>query len=245
LKRVKSGKFDFKDEIWAKVSDEAKHLIKKMLEMNPSKRYSAQEALDDPWFKKVIEKNELDQPLAKENLNNLKQFGFQSKLQEATWVFLVSYFSTKEEKDDLLKTFKAIDVDHDGQLTKNELKQGYVKIMGMTTEAAEQEAEQIMKNLDTNKSGTIDYTEFVNATISKSRLLKDERLQAAFKVFDRNGDGVISAEEMKFLFNEGKTHGVPPEIWNKWIGQVDQNSDGGVSFDEFKNMMVTLMSSNL
>lgn len=75
MKRVKIGKFDFKDEIWEKISDGAKTLIKKMLEMNPSKRLSAQEALDDPWFTKVIEKGAVDQPLAEQNLNNLKQFG--------------------------------------------------------------------------------------------------------------------------------------------------------------------------
>jgi len=242
LRKVKVGKYNFDDAVWLNVSEDAKRFIKKMMELDPNKRYSAQEALDDGWFKKVIEKEVVDQPLALQNLKNLKNFGFESKLQEATWVFLVSYFSTKEEKEKLLETFRALDLDHDGQLTKDELKHGYVNIMGMTNELAEEEAERVMRQLDTNHSGSIDYSEFVNATISKTNMLKKERLEAAFKMFDKNGDGRISAEEMRFLFNEGKTHGIPEKVWDEWIRQVDTNKDGGINLEEFKEMMVSLLN---
>lgn len=43
------------------------------------------------------------------------------KLQEAIWVFLVNYLSTKEEKAELLKTFQALDLNGDGQISKDEL----------------------------------------------------------------------------------------------------------------------------
>ena len=46
-------------------------------------------------------------------------------------MFLVSYFSTKEEKEKLLETFKAIDLNHDGQLNRDELKQG--NFVGITS----------------------------------------------------------------------------------------------------------------
>jgi len=242
LRKVKVGKYNFDDAVWLNVSDDAKKFIKRMMEIDQSKRITAAEALADPWFKKVMEKEDVDRPLAMQNLQNLKNFGFESKLQEATWVFLVSYFATKEEKEKLLETFKAIDADHDGQLTREELKQGYIKIMGMSNEMAEEEADRIMRTIDTNHSGSIDYSEFVNATISKNNILKKERLEAAFKIFDRNGDGRISADEMRFLFNEGKTHGIPEKVWDEWISQVDKNSDGGISLEEFKEMMVSLIS---
>ena len=72
--------------------------------------------------------------------------------------------------------------------------------MGMTNELAEEEADRIMRTLDTNGNGTIDYSgnnnnsrfflmvyriEFVNATISTNNILKKERLEAAFKMFDK------------------------------------------------------------
>jgi len=243
LRRVKVGKYAFNDNVWKNISEDAKKFIQRMMEFDQNKRLSAQDALNDGWFKKVLEREEINRPLAVENLNNLKNFGFESKLQEATWVFLVSYFATKEEKDKLLETFKALDLDHDGQLTRDELKQGYVKIMGMSDELAEEEADRLMRTLDTNNSGSIDYSEFVNATISRGNLLKRERLEAAFKMFDKNGDGKISAEEMRFLFSEGKTQGIPEKVWEEWIRQVDKNSDGGITLDEFKDMMVSLMTA--
>ena len=47
--------------------------------MDQNRRYSAQEALEDPWFKKVLEKVEVDRPLALQNLQNLKNFGVRIK----------------------------------------------------------------------------------------------------------------------------------------------------------------------
>jgi len=61
------------------VSEDAKKLIRKLMEMDQNRRYSAQEALEDPWFKKVLEKVEVDRPLALQNLQNLKNFGVRIK----------------------------------------------------------------------------------------------------------------------------------------------------------------------
>ena len=38
--KIKSGQFDFDQKEFAKVSDEAKNLIKRMLQVNPKNRYS-------------------------------------------------------------------------------------------------------------------------------------------------------------------------------------------------------------
>lgn len=55
----------------------------------------------------------------------------------------------------------------------------------MSRTLAMDEVDRIMKIVDKNNSGSIDYTEFVYATINKENLLSKQRLETAFKIFDK------------------------------------------------------------
>lgn len=48
--KVKKGKFEFYQEDWAHISDEAKDIIIKMLKYQPSERIAATEAYAHPWI---------------------------------------------------------------------------------------------------------------------------------------------------------------------------------------------------
>ncbi|XP_010449165.1 PREDICTED: calcium-binding protein CML42 [Camelina sativa] len=67
-------------------------------------------------------------------------------------------------------------------------------------------------------------------------------LQEAFKVFDENGDGFISARELQAVLKKlGLPEGGEMERVEKMIVSVDRNQDGRVDFFEFKNMMRTVV----
>lgn len=53
LHQIKQQNLNFKYEIWNKISEQAKDLIKRMLKKDPSKRISAQEVLNHVWFELV------------------------------------------------------------------------------------------------------------------------------------------------------------------------------------------------
>ena len=55
----------------------------------------------------------------------------------------------------------------------------------MNPVAAAEEANRIMVLVDKNNSGSIDYTEFVVATMNRENMLSKQKLDTAFKMFDK------------------------------------------------------------
>jgi calcium-dependent protein kinase len=84
---------------------------------------------------------------------------------------------------------------------------------------AEEEVDRIMKVADSDGSGEIDYSEFVVATMDKRKLLSNEKLEAAFNLFDKDGSGTISANEVKEVLGVGKN--IDEKIWNDIVMEVD------------------------
>jgi calcium-dependent protein kinase len=105
---------------------------------------------------------------------------------------------------------------------------------------AEIEVDRIMKIADTDGSGEIDYSEWIVASIDKNKLLNDEKLQQCFSLFDKDGSGSISADEVKDVLGIGKNS--DEKIWNDIILEVDDNGDGEISFEEFKLMMQKMLA---
>jgi calcium-dependent protein kinase len=50
--------------------------------------------------------------------------------------------------------------------------------------------------MDLDGNGYIDYTEFVAATMDLAKLTEDKKLASAFKLFDKDGSGTISPDEI-------------------------------------------------
>lgn len=108
---------------------------------------------------------------------------------------MVTQLATKEEMSELQKAFNKLDANGDGKLSQEELLNGFNEIMGELS--AVEEVKRIMGMVDTDQNGCIDYSEFVMATLNKKNLLSEERLEAAFKIFDKDNSGYIDANEIK------------------------------------------------
>ena len=65
----------------------------------------------------------------------------------------------------------------------------------------DEEVEEMFNKVDTDKSGIIDYSEFVVAAMSQQRLLSKKKLFQAFRMFDKDSGGSISIEEIKNALN--------------------------------------------
>ena len=88
---------------------------------------------------------------------------------------------------------------------------------------------------------TFNIIEWVVATINKERLLSREKLKAAFSLFDKDGGGTISSEEVKELLMAGQD--IDDAVWDEVIKEVDNDGNGEIDFDEFANMMQLMIQS--
>ena len=92
LKAVEKAKVSYTDEVWKKVSNEGKDLLKKMLEKNYKNRISAVECLEHAWFAKFLASQNLTTLESNEaNMNimsNIKSFTGRLKMQQAALSFI-------------------------------------------------------------------------------------------------------------------------------------------------------------
>ena len=166
----------------------------------------------------------------------MKKFHAERKLQQAALTYIVNHLMTKEDRNELLDLFRQFDSNGDGVLSKQEVMEGYKAYLGDVE--AEKEAERIMQEVDLDKSGTIDYNEFILAALNRQKVLNKEKLEATFKMFDKDGNGKISADEIRSILGNTNEKSALDAI----INEVDVNGDGEVSLIEFKEMMLKFLS---
>eukprot|EP00916_Digyalum_oweni_P019570 GHVL01032579.1.p1 GENE.GHVL01032579.1~~GHVL01032579.1.p1 ORF type:complete len:476 (-),score=73.57 GHVL01032579.1:69-1496(-) len=233
LAKVKVGKFSFNEADWKNVSNEAKDLIRKLLKFQPEERISGAQCLQHPWIVHLAA-SASDMPITKTLVDNFKTFRALSKLKKAALTVIAQQLS-EPEIDKLKKIFISLDKNGDGSLTVQEIKEGINKA-GLKEIPGDFEA--IMKDIDSDGSGVIDYTEFIAASLDKKQYIQEDVCWAAFRVFDLDGNGKISNEELhKVMVMDSVKEAVGKAHVSEMIREVDTNGDGEIDFDEFMSMM--------
>ena len=96
----------------------------------------------------------------------------------------------------------------------------------------------MINEVDADGNGTIDFPEFLSLM---ARKMKDtdteEELIEAFKVFDRDGNGFISAVELRHVMtNLGEK--LTDEEVDEMIREADVDGDGQTNYEEFVKMVM-------
>mmetsp|Transcript_27300 Transcript_27300/g.19722 ORF Transcript_27300/g.19722 Transcript_27300/m.19722 type:complete len:141 (-) Transcript_27300:204-626(-) len=131
--------------------------------------------------------------------------------------------------EELKAIFLKLDVNKDGLLSHDELKQG-METVANAFGADVSDFEEVMLSIDADGSGEIDYQEFITAASNKSKLINKQNLDLAFKVFDQDGDGQISKAELMKVFSNNTMGGGfgtadEDELWKFIMDDVDEDGD--------------------
>ena len=234
--KILHSKLTFPAKDFKNVSSEAIEYIKQLLTYNPESRPSAEEALQNTWLND--DSNFRDVELNKDIISNLSKFRTTLGLQKITISFLANQISINEEIKTLKEEFDKFDVNKDGEISKQEL----IECLSACYpyQEAVRRANQIFNEIDFNNDGNINFSEFLTANFKKEKLLSEDMLEKTFKLFDIDGNGYITLDELK--------ESMPVEItskleWKELIEEVDKDGDNQISLDEFKEMMGKLMNN--
>jgi len=233
LSKVRLGNFSFNAADWKNISEDAKNLIRMLLKMNPRDRYTAEQALNHEWIKNKAPKA-VNVSLQSNFVDNLRGFRSQNKLKKAALHIIAGQLNEDQIKS-LREVFHQLDGNGDGLLTAAEMKEGLTQA-GLKEIPPDLQA--ILEGVDSDGSGVIDYTEFLAATLDRRSYLQEDVCWSAFRLFDKNGDGKISPDELRSVLDDDSVQDMAgAKAIAELMKEIDANGDGHIDFQEFMEMM--------
>ncbi|XP_064484942.1 Kv channel-interacting protein 4-like isoform X2 [Ornithodoros turicata] len=151
--------------------------------------------------------------------------------------------STQFTKDEIKRIYQGFKQScPTGLVNENTFKDMYCQFFPLADTA--QYAHYVFRALDTDRSGTINFKDFVMGLSVLSRGSPQEKLQWAFNLYDINKDGAVTKEEMFEIISSVYSllgHYAAPLVVDhsarehaaRVFQKLDLNNDGIVTYDEF------------
>ena len=146
--------------------------------------------------------------------------------------FVASSFA--KQIAEMKEAFGLFDEDGDGEITEEDLGKLLAALGDMATET---QVHALFLEVDEDGGGSIDFDEFMvmMADRMKERDTEEEVIEA-FKVFDADASGYITADELRrILMDIGED--VSEEEMNQLILEADLDGNGRIDYDEFNKLV--------
>jgi len=231
--KIREAHLNLQEDVWNNISPDAKTLVKMLLKYSPQARLTADQGLKHDWILHTAP-NAHSSCLDSGVVERLRAFKSHNELKKAALAIAATQLDDSQIKT-LRQTFESLDANGDGHVSMAELTEG-LEQSGFDLSGPS--VRRIVTNMDGNGSGEVDYTEFLAAALDKKAALTEEVLWTAFNVFDRNGDGKISPEELKICLDcSDVSKVVCAQRATKLLKEVDLDGDGFVDFSEFVELV--------
>jgi len=228
LQLIQKGEFIFHRQRWCGISMPAKHLIRSLLRVDPSKRMTLKSALLHPWVRSrgavQVER------VRDETIDRLITYHTHSKLRRCAMMAIAYQLETQDIKGPA-ELFHSFDLNGDGLLTTQEFMQSIASVGGVNDEFLD----DMLTSVDADGSGIIDFTEFLAATLERDMYIHNHAaLLRAFRCFDQDDGGSVSADEIMdtLLLSEFERDEI-----DKALNDIDMNGDGEMDYGEFVSML--------
>ncbi|MED6111066.1 Cyclin-dependent kinase 4 [Stylosanthes scabra] len=226
---------NFDDLPWPTVSSEAKDFVKRLLNKDYRKRMTAVQALTHPWLRDDSRSIPLDILIYKLVKSYLHATPFKRAAVKA-----LSKALTEDELVYLRAQFRLLEPNRDGHVSLDNFKMALAR--HATDAMRESRVLDIIHAMEPLAYRKMDFEEFCAAAISTYQLEALDRWEdianTAFEHFEREGNRVISVEELARELNLGPS---AYTILKDWI----RNTDGKLSLLGYTKFLhgVTLRSN--
>lgn len=241
MKAVQTRDIEFTTENWQEVSKDGKEFVAMLLQKDPSARPSAREALEHHWLSDSPSAagGAPQTPLHGSVVRRLQRYATAGILKRSILRVLVENTpeTLSEELSELQSLFKRFDIGNSGSLSLKELADGLRRSGYRVTQ---QEAEQLMLTLDTDRSGSVSNAEFIAALIDWHDLQEidfkmfTEWVNTAFELIDADSDGLVDALDVESMIGGS----APPGYrMSDIIAEADKDGDGMIDRAEFLRLV--------
>ncbi|KAK1933014.1 protein kinase domain containing protein [Babesia divergens] len=242
LRNVKRGTINFVPHHWKNISKSAIDLITRCLSYDPRYRITAKAAFNHEWILQkatsIYVSPVLRQSLTKDLVKRFQKFDQYNSMKRLALTCIAHHLSDMDIGP-LSTAFEVLNMEGNGVLYVKDIVKGLQndKARGQYDPAME----SLLENLDTNGNGAIDYVEFIAASMEQDVYMQKDFCMKAFKVFDLEGQGVITRENMRKVFQCDMSRGeFSDDFVEEIFNEVDLDRDGVINYTDFCTMLYGL-----
>jgi calcium-dependent protein kinase len=225
-KKICNIEYNFNFPIFSKISEDAKDLLRQIF-VNYENRPTISDILNSTWVKGNAPN------ASSENLNidwgHIQKYSKLNLVQKSV-IYFRAFHMSSDEAQEYIDMFKLIDENSDGVLTLEEIKNG-IQHCKLNIKIDENTITQLFNDMDIDKNGFINYTEFVSALMDYEKNIKKEHLIACFRKYDADNSGKIDFNEFCSILNPENENEIKElkDLYNRF----DKDGDGEIDIGEF------------
>eukprot|EP00344_Euplotes_crassus_P010782 CAMPEP_0197003866 /NCGR_PEP_ID=MMETSP1380-20130617/14913_1 /TAXON_ID=5936 /ORGANISM="Euplotes crassus, Strain CT5" /LENGTH=154 /DNA_ID=CAMNT_0042422477 /DNA_START=13 /DNA_END=474 /DNA_ORIENTATION=+ len=139
---------------------------------------------------------------------------------------------SESQKAEIKEAFDLFDTSGSGTIEAKELK---VALQALGFEPSREEIRKLVSNVDKDKMEKIDFHQFLDIMITKMNENNDNsELEDAFALFDINGDGYITLDELKQVATDLGEDMTEEELKEMLMGASSKSKDKDKDKDSLK-----------
>ena len=241
--KIEDGEFDEENIKYKNSSKELKDLLKHLLNVNPTFRYNAKDALKHDFFKKndgeFLFKRNLNNKTISNYLHTFLNYSLKTKFYQITFAFLCHNMKPSEKMKELIKIFHLLDINHNGLLNKDNLYKGIKKYLP-NEKIDKKLIDKAFSQVDNDNDNFIGYEDILKSCLEKNDLIKENVIKFIFNMLDKDNKGEITFKYYSETI-ENRTANKSPfadEIKKNICEKYNIDEENGIlNYDLFRRIM--------